>query len=101
MEEKVSNVIPSVKFWKFWKIKAFLIQTNEKGELVNLCESVEALNLPLIDKNDNYLKTDSQRQNVPESTEQYPAELDGKFLNYARRVAAYTQVRECVHIIFH
>ena len=71
---------------QIWKIKAFLIQTNEKGELVNLCESAEALNLSLNYKNDFrglYLKTDSQRQNVPESTEQYPAELDGKFVNYA------------------
>ena len=72
-EYKLSNVIPSVRFWK---IKAFLIQTYEKGELVNLFESTEALNLPPIDQNDFrgiYLKTDSQRQNVPESTEQYQA----------------------------
>ena len=34
------------------KIKAFLIQTNEKGELVNLYDSAEALNLPPIDQND-------------------------------------------------
>ena len=34
------------------KIKAFLIQTKEKGQLVNLCESAEALNLPPIDQND-------------------------------------------------
>ena len=34
------------------KTKAFLIQTNEKGELGNLCESTEALNLPPIDQID-------------------------------------------------
>ena len=34
------------------KIKAFLILTNKKGELVNPCESAEALNLPPIDQND-------------------------------------------------
>ena len=44
------------------EIKAFLIQTNEKGELVNPCESAEALNLPPIDQNDfsRYVLEDGQ-----------------------------------------
>ena len=43
-------------------MKAFLIQKNEKGELVNLCESAEALNLPPIESFWGiYLKMNSQR----------------------------------------